>query len=714
MTEPTAIVVALDRSVAPWVAEVKYTFRTLLGIAGFGVRFTWHHPGAVADLQYGGPPEPKVPLHIPTSGWDFRAIPAREASGVEVWRGLPMLRFPGDHWRVDTAPGAWPGDLALMAFWLLTGADEARWPRDRRDNLGADQSVLVRDRLLPSAPVSRWAQALGVQLGAAGRTPLAPPWATSPGRAAFVFTHDVDYPQIIRSIEVVRLLARRGPAGLASAVGVARGTNHFWTFREWVELAARYGTRPTFYFMARRGSLLKYARGLPDDFYDVRRPEFTRLFGELRDAGCEIGLHASYLAHRSAETLRVEAERVAHASGTAVLGNRHHYWHLDPADPNETLRRHELAGLRYDSSLGLEFFPGFRRGTCHPFRPFHPGERRALDTVQLPPAWMDDHFDRRLARNGITDPEAAAREILETARSTGGVAVVDYHSRGMNADFYPRYGPWLARFAEREFDASLAFRTGSELLDEYLAHEWKLASVSSDETAGDDVTLAPAPIPLEVRLATPADLPEVARLHFSLFGDADFNGYSVAAMGMPFLERAFYRLNLDNPALRTLVARADGRVVGFSVYSTRGSGVWGHVLRRHPVAAAVAAVRALGDRTEAWPALFSNFRQLLASSPEFLKGVEGWWIVAGVHPDARQPSFEQRAGARVAKAMFAAMEEDMQRVGCRAWFGVVRPDNAAINSFLRNRGAREAGHGVVQGLEMRYYVKRFASEETRS
>lgn len=705
------LTVALDPSTAPWSAEAKYALRALLRIAGYGARFVWRRDATPCHVQYGGEPSGAA-VYIPSSGWDLRTAPERTSTGSTLWDGVPLLRFPGDVWRPLPAPGVWPADLVFMTYWLLTGAEEPRWPRDRRDNLDAGSFVLVRDRLLAQAPVSRWGMRLRAQAVAAGCSPLPPPWRHGTTRAAFAFTHDVDYPLIIKWIEVARLLAGRGPRGARTALRVLRGTSHFWTFREWVDLAARFGTRPVFFFMARQGSLFKYARGVPDDFYDVRTPAFARLFAELRDAGCEIGLHASYLSHRSAETLRVEAERVAHASGTPVLGNRHHYWHLDPGDPNETLRRHEQAGLRYDSSLGLEFFPGFRRGICHPFRPFHPGERRELDIVQLPPAWMDDHFDRRLARNGIADPEAAAREILDTARHTEGAAVVDYHSRGMNVEFYPRYGPWFTRFAEREFDGTLAFRTGGEILEAYLAHEAQLAAVSADETAAEDVALSPAPVRLEVRLATKSDHAEVAELHHALFGDADFNGHSIAALGPRFLRDAFYGLNADNTGLRVVVARADGRVVGFSVYATNREGLFAHMLRRHPAGLVAGAAGAVLERPSAVGTLAANLRYLREEQPAFLADVTGWWIVAGVHPDARSRRFERRAGARVAQAMFDVMEADMRAVGCGAWYGVVRPDNAAINAFLQRQGASVAGRGRSQGLEMVYYVKPLAAAST--
>jgi hypothetical protein len=289
------------------------------------------------------------------------------------------------------------------------------------------------------------------------------------------------------------VLLQRGVRGLRLSRDIALGRSHFWTFREWVEFAARHGTRPAFYFMARKGSLVQYALGTPDDFYDIGSARFGALFRELRESDCEIGLHASYHAHRSADMLLAERKRVEREAGVSGIGNRHHYWHVDPTDPNETLRCHEMAGLRYDSSLGLEFHPGFRRGICHPFRVFHAGERRALDIPQLPPAWMDDHFDRRLLSNGITDPESAARALLDVARETGGVAIVDYHARGMNREYYPRYGPWLERFAEAHLDSSLSCMTPAEICDDWLTHERRLTERSTDRVASLSSSSTTAP-----------------------------------------------------------------------------------------------------------------------------------------------------------------------------------------------------------------------------
>lgn len=476
--------VAVGRSAVSSAREVVYVLRTLLTAAGFPWVIEWaDESSGPVDIGYGEEAWHGATIRIPRVPWEFSRAPEHEPVGLIEAQGIAFPRFAGEPIAPvsqDPQHLALPVDVLFACYWWLTGAREPTYPRDRWDNIDPSASALVREGLLRKPGVSLLAALLRARLEAAGRRSLLPAWSNA---GAFCLTHDVDYPEIIRWLEVPRVLAARGIRGLGLARDVALGRSHFWTFREWVDFAATLGTRPTFYFMARRGSLLRYALGTPDDFYDIGSPRFTRLFDELRRADCEIGLHASFHAHTSVAMLERERRRVEETAGVSGIGNRHHYWHLDPRNPNETLRRHEAAGLLYDSSLAFEFYPGFRRGICHPFRPFHPGERRTLDIVQLPPAWMDDHFDRRLARNGIADPTAVARELLAVVRATGGIAVVDYHSRGMNAEFYPRYGPWLTAFVAEHLDRSVHCATARELVEGFLDVERNLVARSAERLA---------------------------------------------------------------------------------------------------------------------------------------------------------------------------------------------------------------------------------------
>jgi hypothetical protein len=95
---------------------------------------------------------------------------------------------------------------------------------------------------------------------------------------------------------------------------------------------------------------------------------------------------------------------------------------------------------------------------------------------------MDDHFDRRLVKNGIVDPVAAADTLLGAVRSTGGVAVLDYHARGMNEDFFPRYGRWLREYLERVGNSDLVCITPRDMALRYREYEQSVEETSLDQT----------------------------------------------------------------------------------------------------------------------------------------------------------------------------------------------------------------------------------------
>jgi hypothetical protein len=489
--------VAIHRAATESLPEVIYTLQTLLVAAGYAWDIGWSDQNDLpVDISYGGPQPSGAALHIPAIGRSFRSAPDLEPAGSRDWHGMPLLLFPGEAWAAPagsaSSDAAAPSDLLFTCYWWLTGAYEHRCARDRRDNLSLPEGPMASDQLLARPIVSLAAAFVRQRLSASGIAPLVPPWSAGNTMAAFSLTHDVDYPEIIRWIEIVRVLLARGPAGIPTAVAVARGQSHFWKFSDWADFADSLGAHSTFYFMARRGSLVRYALGNPDAFYDATAPRFRRLFAELRDRGCEIGLHASYRAYESVAHLREERELIQGLAGGAPIGGRHHYWHLDPTDPHETLRRHEEAGLAYDSSLGLEFYPGFRRGTCHPFHPYLPAERRPLAITQVPPAWMDDHYDRRLVQNRIADPVASAAALIAIARKTGGVAVVDYHVRGMNEDFYPRYGVWLREFCRTHLGSDLWYATPGAIRLAFEAQERSLVARSLDRTAQAPLAIRPA------------------------------------------------------------------------------------------------------------------------------------------------------------------------------------------------------------------------------
>jgi len=446
---PTRLRVGIDARLAGCAPEVLYTLRTLCELAGYAREIVWlsgdaKREGSRLDLYYGPTPESSgARVAIRWAERDLRAASEQDVASHVEDGGAPYVGFAGEIAQAPRREGdalLFPSDLVFASFWWLTGAREHSYTRDRWFNISLRGSYLLEQRLIERPVVSLWTQRIREHLEAAGLAATRASFARD-GHSALSLTHDVDYPEIVRWVELLR-------APLAGAKGV-RALRHmtsakaFWRFREWADFAETLGgARSCFYFMARQGSLLKYLRGDPDALYDVRAPQFRAVIRELRARDCEIGLHASFNSPVETERLASEKARIEEVLGAEIAGNRSHYWRLDPTRPHETLDALERAGFLYDTTLGYEFYPGFRRGVCHPYFPWHPPERRQLGIVEFAPTWMDNQYDGRLPENGIVDPIAHARGLLAHIERTGGVAVIDYHVRGMSPAF--PWGAWLS------------------------------------------------------------------------------------------------------------------------------------------------------------------------------------------------------------------------------------------------------------------------------
>jgi hypothetical protein len=344
-----------------------------------------------------------------------------------------------------------PRDVVFDVFWLATGQEEHHWPRNRHGHFTIEGTAFHHEKVLASAPASAIAAGLEKCFRRLGFPAPVPRWPHGKSAAASV-SHDVDYPQIVRWLEPFRLMRRQGLRGLPAALSIVTGQRHHWHFGSWVALEQILHTRSAFYFSGRSGSLWQYARGTPDPFYDVRSERFRTLFKYLTDEGFEIGLHASYRTFESPEQLAAEKQTLEEASNQQVLGNRHHYCHLDPVDPEATLLLHDQVGLLYDTSLMHDRYVGWRRGLSWPFFPFHPARRREVKTLQIPTLWMDDQLFRYRHHNP-GDRLQVLQTLGQRAAEQGGCVLVDVHDYVFDDALYPE---WKETY--RQFWTDLASR----------------------------------------------------------------------------------------------------------------------------------------------------------------------------------------------------------------------------------------------------------------
>lgn len=440
-------------SIAPQLREVAgpaidWVWRQALTTLGYA----WQEiaPGEPCDVAYVANCEQRVPAQvvIVASPERWRAPSRYRLRFLASGQSFPVLCFDGDSSQQEVSRqevlerrgnSLWCcRDLLFDLFWLLTGQEERTWPQDRHGFYRLPETWLA-DHALERAPGSAIVEGLGALLRQAGVGESLPRW---PGgkRAAVAITHDVDYPEVIRCLEPLRILRRQGLRGARPAWEVLIGHRNHWAFPDWMRFEDQYAARSAFYFVARQGSLLEYARGLPDPFYDVTSLRFRSLFRSLIEGGWEIGMHASYLAYASPERFAAEKHRLEEAAAAPILGNRHHYWHLNPTDPEETLQLHARLGLLYDTSLTHDRYLGWRRGIATPFFPLAQKTGCEIGVVQLPVAWMDAQL---MQRKELTQAqrEATITALVDRTAAYGGLFIANVHDYVFDEVLFPG---WLA------------------------------------------------------------------------------------------------------------------------------------------------------------------------------------------------------------------------------------------------------------------------------
>jgi len=229
--------------------------------------------------------------------------------------------------------------------------------------------------------------------------------------------------------------------------------------------------------------------------------------------------------------------------------------------------------------------------------------------------------------------------------------------------------------------------------------------VSGQSPKGTEMTVL-ADCKLEIGRLRPEDIREVARMHYEFFGGKSGRGRSIARLGPEFLECVFYGLNQDNRYFFVDVARWEGRIVGFSVYSSSDEQVFRETIRRHWGAVAFRMFGLFLRRP--WTVLeyvLGNRKSLTAPTPASVRGVHGWYFLLGVLPECRGRQFKKQTGIWLADEFWSRMETSLVREGCEAFWGVVARDNEPMNRLFQRNGAQMVADGLAQNVPSIFYLK---------
>lgn len=374
------------------------------------------------------PPLPRVRM----PGADAGSVAFGGIAPLPVLFGEEVADGPA--WRKTASGLALTVDIVGSVFFCLSRMEEiVRVDRDGHDRFPVAASVAHAEGFVGRALVDEYVDLLFAAL----RT-LWPGVERRSTDFRLRLTHDIDRPfsaigkpawRIARSAAAD--LARRRDPWLAlrrlRAVADARSgrvdRDPFVTFDFLMTASERHGLHSTFYFLVGNDP------ADADSRYDLGNAHFAPILRDIHARGHEIGLHASYSSHGSAERTRAEATALIEVCRSAGFdqpswGVRQHY--LRFANPATWLHQ-EAAGLSHDSTIGFAEQVGFRSGTCREHPVFDLLGRRQLTLRERPLVVMDASL---FGYMNLAPEEAARRTsaVVDVCRRHRGDAVVLYHN----------------------------------------------------------------------------------------------------------------------------------------------------------------------------------------------------------------------------------------------------------------------------------------------
>ena len=287
-------------------------------------------------------------------------------------------------------------DLLGGMFFLLTLYEEVVIKKyDKHGRFNHLDSIIFKSELYSRPVVNEYLEIIKALFTKAGFGSI-----THSREYKLILSHDVDVPfshdasavNFIRSI-LADLIIRKSFVTFLKKVGarVLPGKSlkykldPYNNFHYLLKVSERYSIKSHFNFITVNG------KTNVDGNYEIADDYFGVLLKEIHTRGHVIGLHPSYDTFNNFGLLSGQFQKLKGilenlSIPTHGLGGRQHY--LRWRNP-ETWQIWEDTGLAYDSSLGSEFYMGFRCGTCYEFPVFNLVTRKQLQLMEYPLLVMD-------------------------------------------------------------------------------------------------------------------------------------------------------------------------------------------------------------------------------------------------------------------------------------------------------------------------------------
>ena len=320
-------------------------------------------------------------------------------------------------------------DIIASSFFLLSRYEELLKPR-RRDKHGrfcAKDSIVFQQGYGDKPLVDEYGMLLRKWLREAGITiPI-----EKSGFSKIYLTHDVDTPFHFERFatvckQYVKNLFHYQYSGSPLKKYLNEKYDEFYTFPKIIDydntIKKLMPEIPieVIYFLITSGSFFNRK------YYNFFSEKITRLINMLSLSGANFGLHLSYEAGLKPVKILSDAKRFNGRLKSKQIISRHHY--LSWREPEDVVYM-EQAGITDDFTLTYADCPGFRVGTCRPYRFINPKTKELTNIIIHPLEIMECSLSHQEYLN--LDYEKAllkSKNIINQVHKHNGELVILWHN----------------------------------------------------------------------------------------------------------------------------------------------------------------------------------------------------------------------------------------------------------------------------------------------
>jgi len=301
-------------------------------------------------------------------------------------------------------------DLLGGMFFMLTLYEEVVIDKyDEHGRFNYLDSIIFKSGLYSRPIVNEYLEILKALFNKAGFNPI-----IDTRQYKLILSHDVDVPfsynanafNFIRNI-LADLILRKSFVTFIKKVGarllpwkaLKYKLDPYNNFRYLMKVSEKYSIKSQFNFITVNG------KGSIDGNYEIADKYFGILLKEIHQRGHIIGLHPSYQTYNDFNLLKGQYRKLKEilekiSIPADAIGGRQHY--LRWRNP-ETWQIWDDIGLKHDSSIGSEYFMGFRCGTCFEFPVFNLLTKQPLKLIEYPLLVMDICAFKLKSKENIED-----------------------------------------------------------------------------------------------------------------------------------------------------------------------------------------------------------------------------------------------------------------------------------------------------------------------